>query len=238
MIIYPAIDCIGGQAVRLYKGDYGKVTSYNDDPVSVALGFESCGAKRVHLVDLDGARTGEPVNHALFADIKQKTNLFCEVGGGIRTVERISEYLGVGVDRVIIGTAAIEQRGFVKEAVKAFGCDKIAVGIDIRYGKAATRGWMNTTDTGVFEFFDMMTADGCKTFICTDIAKDGAMQGTNVDLYRELSTRYDVDLIASGGVSSYEDIKRLKALGIHGAIIGKALYTGDIDLKKALEAAK
>ncbi len=238
MIIYPAIDVLGKKAVRLYKGDYNKVTTYNDDPVSVAHRFKAAGADRIHLVDLDGARTGEAVNYEIFAEIKQKTGLFCEVGGGIRTIERIADYLSLGIDRVIIGTAALEKDGFVKEAVGRFGADRIAVGIDIRDGKVAVRGWIETTNTDVFDFFEKMIADGAKTFICTDISKDGAMQGANTGLYRELSERFAVDLIASGGVSTLDDVQKLAKLGIHGAIIGKALYTGDIDLGKAVKAAK
>jgi phosphoribosylformimino-5-aminoimidazole carboxamide ribotide isomerase len=238
MIIYPAIDVLGKKAVRLYKGDYNKVTTYNDDPVSVAHRFKAAGADRIHLVDLDGARTGEAVNYEIFAEIKQKTGLLCEVGGGIRTIERIADYLSLGIDRVIIGTAALEKDGFVKEAVGRFGADRIAVGIDIRDGKVAVRGWIETMNTDVFDFFEKMIADGEKTFICTDISKDGAMQGANTGLYRELSERFAVDLIASGGVSTLDDVQKLAKLGIHGAIIGKALYTGDIDLGKAVKAAK
>ena len=238
MIIYPAIDILDKKAVRLYKGDYSKVTAYNDDPVSVALGFKAAEADHIHLVDLDGARTGEPVNFDVFAEIKRQTGLFCEVGGGIRTAERISGYLSHGIDRVIIGTAAVEEDGFVKEAVGKFGAEHIAVGVDIRDNKVAVRGWAETTETDVFSFFEKMIADGAKTFICTDISKDGAMQGTNIGLYRELSKRFGVDLIASGGVSTLDDVRKLAGLCIHGAIIGKALYTGNIDLGKAVRAAK
>ena len=238
MIIYPAVDVLGRKAVRLYKGDYGKVTEYNNDPVSVALGFSASGADHIHLVDLDGAKTGEAVNREVFSEIKKKTGLFCEVGGGIRTARRIEDYLSLGIDRVIIGTAAIEKDGFVKEAVKTFGKDKIAVGIDIRDNKVAVRGWTVTTETDVFGFFEKMISDGADTFICTDISKDGAMQGANTELYKELSEKFGVKLIASGGVSRMDDVTRLAKLGIHGAIIGKALYTGDIDLREAVEAAK
>ena len=238
MIIYPAIDIIDRKAVRLYKGDYDKVTYFNDDPVSVALDFKNCGASRVHLVDLDGARVGLPTNFDTVKAIKAETGLLCEIGGGVRTLKRIEDYLDLGIDRVIIGTAAVEQNGFVRQAVKEFGADKIAVGIDVRDKKVATRGWTQTTGIDIFDFFDKMIADGATTFFCTDISKDGAMQGTNVELYCDLSGRFDADLIASGGVSSIDDVKRLRELDIHGAIIGKAYYTGAIDLKEAVEVAK
>ena len=237
MLIYPAIDLYGGKAVRLYKGDYAQMTVYNDNPVAVARDFAACGATRIHLVDLEGAKSGLTPNFETVTAIKQATGLFCEIGGGIRTMDTIDKYLSAGIDRVILGTAAVTEPGFVEQAVTKYG-ERIAVGIDIRDGFVAIKGWTVKSEETTMEFCEKMQKLGVKTLICTDISKDGAMQGTNHALYRELSETFQMDIIASGGVSSLEDVRRLAALGIHGAIVGKAYYTGAIDLADAIEVAK
>ena len=237
MLIYPAIDLYGGKAVRLYKGDYAQMTIYNDNPVAVAQDFAAKGAKCIHLVDLEGAKSGTTPNFETVAAIKAETGLLCEIGGGIRSMETIEKYLCACIDRVILGTAAVTEPGFVEEAVAKFG-DKIAVGIDIKDGYVAIKGWTVKSEENAMEFTEKMEKIGVKTMICTDISKDGAMQGTNHELYRELSGKFSMNIIASGGVSSLADVERLAKLGIHGAIVGKAYYTGAIDLAQAIEVAK
>ena len=237
MYIYPAIDLYEAKAVRLYKGDYAQMTVYSEDPVSVARDFVICGATYIHLVDLEGAKSGTTPNFETVCAIKKNTGLFCEIGGGIRSMDTIEKYLSAGIDRVILGTAAVTEPGFVEEAVKRYG-DKIAVGIDIKDGFVAIKGWTEKSQEKAMDFTAKMQALGVKTMICTDISKDGAMQGANHDLYRELSEKFDMQIIASGGVSSMEDVQRLAAMDIHGAIVGKAYYTGAIDLKHAIEVAK
>ena len=237
MLIYPAIDLYGGKAVRLYKGDYAQMTIYNDNPVAVAQDFAAKGAKCIHLVDLEGAKSGTTPNFETVAAIKAETGLLCEIGGGIRSMETIEKYLCAGIDRVILGTAAVTEPGFVEEAVAKFG-DKIAVGIDIKDGYVAIKGWTVKSEENAMEFTEKMEKIGVKTMICTDISKDGAMQGTNHELYRELSEKFSMNIIASGGVSSLADVERLAKLNIHGAIVGKAYYTGAIDLAQAIEVAK
>ncbi len=237
MIIYPAIDLYNKKAVRLFKGDYAQMTVYNDNPVEVALDFKNCGATHIHLVDLEGAKIGTTPNFDVVKNIKETTSLFCEIGGGIRSMDVIDKYVSVGVDRVILGTAAVTNPGFVEEAVKKYK-EKIAVGIDIKDGYVAIKGWTETSDDDAFSFCEKMQKIGVKTIICTDISKDGAMQGTNHELYKELSEKFDIQIIASGGVSSIDDIERLTKLDIHGAIIGKAYYTKAIDLKQAIEVSK
>lgn len=237
MLIYPAIDLYGGKAVRLYKGDYAQMTVYNDDPTAVAKDFAACGATRIHLVDLEGAKEGTTPNFETVKAIKETTGLFCEIGGGIRSMETIEKYLSAGIDRVILGTAAVTEPGFVEATVAKYG-DKIAVGIDIKDGFVAIKGWTVKSEENAFDFCEKMQKLGVKTLICTDISKDGAMQGTNRALYRDLSTRFTMDIIASGGVSSLADVEHLASLQIHGAIVGKAYYTGAIDLKTAIEVAK
>lgn len=237
MLIYPAIDLYGGKAVRLYKGDYAQMTVYNDHPTMVAKDFAACGATHIHLVDLEGAKAGTTPNFDTVKVIKDTTGLFCEIGGGIRSLETIEKYLSAGIDRVILGTAAVTEPGFVEKAVAKYG-DKIAVGIDIKDGYVAIKGWTVKSEENAFDFCEKMQKIGVKTLICTDISKDGAMQGTNHELYRELSQKFQMDIIASGGVSSMEDIEKLRKLDIHGAIVGKAYYTGSLDLKKAIEVAK
>ena len=237
MLIYPAIDLFSGKAVRLFKGDYAQMTVYNENPVEVALDFLKSGATHIHLVDLEGAKTGETPNIDTVMKIKKETGLFCEIGGGIRSLEVIDRYISAGVDRVILGTAAVTNKGFVEEAVAKYG-DKIAVGIDIKNGLVAIKGWTETSDLDAFDFCEKMEKIGVKTVICTDISKDGAMQGTNHELYRELSEKFSLNIIASGGVSSIDDIKKLSALSLYGAIVGKAYYTGAVNLSEAIEVAK
>ena len=237
MIIFPAIDLFEGKAVRLYKGDYGKKTVYSDDPVAVAQDFRRCGATHIHVVDLEGAKMGGTPNFDLICEIKKKTGLFAEVGGGIRDEAAVRKYIDAGIDRVILGTAAVKDKGFVEKIAAGYG-DKTAVGIDLKDGFVAINGWTEKSDKTAFGFCSEMVEIGVKTVICTDISKDGAMKGANADLYKSLSEKFGIDFIASGGVSSLNDVKALKAIGLYGAIIGKAYYTGDIDLKKAIEMAK
>ena len=237
MLIYPAIDLFDGKAVRLYKGDYAQMTVYHDNPVAVAEDFARQGAKNIHLVDLEGAKSGTTPNLDTVCAIKKATGLFCEIGGGIRSMEVIEKYLSAGIDRVILGTAAVTDEAFLKQAVAAYG-EKIAVGIDIKDGYVAIKGWTEKSQEKAMDFCEKMRTLGVKTLICTDISRDGAMQGTNHSLYEELSRKLDLQIIASGGVSSLEDVARLAKMDIHGAIIGKAYYTGAIDLRQAIEVAK
>ena len=237
MNIFPAIDLYGGKAVRLYKGDYAQMTVYNDDPTAVAKDFQAAGANCLHLVDLEGAKTGIPANTATVRALAEAFDGFIELGGGIRSLQTIEAYLEAGVDRVILGTAAVTDPDFLKAALARWG-EKIAVGVDIKDGFVAIKGWTQTSSVTAEDFFSQMEALGVKTIICTDISRDGAMQGTNRQLYQELSRKFAIDLIASGGVSSLEDIAALRKLELYGAIIGKAYYIGAIDLKTAIEVAK
>ena len=237
MIILPAIDLLGRKAVRLLKGDYNQVTVYSDSPLEVAEKFKSLGATHIHMVDLDGAKYGTAPNMDIVAEVAEKTVLFIEIGGGIRSMETVKKYIDAGISRVILGTAAICDEDFLKEAVKAYG-EKIAVGADVKDGKIAVKGWLEQSDVTLDEFFLKMQDLGVKNIICTDISRDGAMRGTNLELYRELSEKYSLDITASGGVSSIEDVKRLREMNLYGAIIGKAYYTGAVDLKEAIEVAR
>ncbi len=237
MNIFPAVDLLGGKAVRLYKGDYQQVTVYNDDPVAVAKAFRDQGAKNIHLVDLEGAKTGGTPHMDVIREIAAQTGLFTEVGGGIRDMQTVDAYLQNGVDRVILGTAAVTDPAFLQAAVEAYG-ERIAVGIDLKDGYVAIKGWTEQSQYTGEAFFEMMEKVGVKTVICTDISKDGAMKGTNRELYQTLSKKFAVDIIASGGVSSIDDIQALKSMGLYGAIIGKAYYIGAIDLKEAIEVAE
>ena len=237
MLIFPAIDLYEKQAVRLFKGDYNRKTVYSDDPVSVAREFKKSGATHIHLVDLEGAKTGETPNFDVVCAIKRETGLFCEIGGGIRSMEVVEKYISAGLDRVILGTAAVTNEGFVQKAVEKYG-EKIAVGIDIKDGFAAIKGWTESSGIDAFEFCERMEKIGVRTLICTDISKDGAMVGTNRALYKKLSEKFSVDIVASGGVSSIDDVKALRKLNIYGAIIGKAYYTKAVDLREAIEVAK
>lgn len=233
MLIFPAIDLYGGQAVRLYQGDYDQMTIYDPEPLHTVEKFEAAGASHLHLVDLEGAKTGQTTNLPTIEKITARTGLFVEVGGGIRNMDTVRRYLDAGVSRVILGTAAVTDPDFTARAVAEYG-DKIAVGADLKDGKVAIKGWLETSQDGWQTFFDRMQQLGVKTIICTDISRDGAMRGTNRELYRTLAVRYPMDIIASGGVSSLEDIQALKAAGVAGAIIGKAYYTGAIDLAQAI----
>ena len=237
MHIFPAIDLFDGKAVRLLKGDYEKMTVYSDNPAEFALDFEKQGAKFIHIVDLEGAKDGTTPNLEVIRSIVNTTNLFTEVGGGIRSMEVIEKYITAGVQRVILGTAAVNDEEFLKNAVAKYG-DKVAVGVDIKDGYVAIKGWTEKSEYNCFDFCEKMQKIGVKTLICTDISKDGAMQGTNHELYKELSQRFDMQITASGGVSSMDDVKKLAKLGIYGAIIGKAYYTNAISLKEAIEVAK
>ena len=233
MIIYPAIDLFEGKAVRLFKGDYNQMTVYSHDPVAVARDFRAAGATRIHLVDLEGAKSGETPNFEVVRSIKAETGLFCEIGGGIRSMDVVARYLDAGIDRVILGTAAVTDPAFLTEAVAKYG-EKIAVGIDIRDGYVAIKGWTEKSEYTCFDFCEKMQKLGVSTIICTDISKDGAMAGTNHELYQQLHEKFDINVIASGGVSSLDDVRRLSSLGVYGAIVGKAYYTGAIVIKDAV----
>ncbi|MBR6769445.1 MAG: 1-(5-phosphoribosyl)-5-[Clostridia bacterium] len=237
MLIFPAIDLFEKKAVRLYKGDYAQMTVYSDNPLAVAKDFEKAGATCLHLVDLEGAKSGETPNLDVIASIVKNTQLFTEVGGGIRNMETVHAYLDAGVNRVILGTAAVKDPAFLQEALSTFG-EKVAVGIDLRDGKIAIKGWTETAEVDTEDFLLSLQNMGLKTVICTDIAKDGAMQGANHALYKMLSERFSLQIVASGGVSSLDDVKRLSAMNLYGAIIGKAYYTGAIDLAEAIEVTK
>ncbi len=237
MILFPAIDLFEGKAVRLFKGDYAQMTVYSDHPEEIAADFAACGAMHIHLVDLEGARSGETPNLETVLKIRESTGLFCEIGGGIRSMEVVERYLSAGLDRVILGTAAIEDEAFLRRAVEKYG-EKIATGADIRDGYVSVKGWTQQSGVTLEAFFEKMESIGVSTVICTDISRDGAMRGTNREMYRKLSGRFGVQITASGGVSSLEDVKSLRDMNLYGAIIGKAYYTGDIDLKKAVEVAR
>ena len=235
MLLFPAIDLVGGKAVRLYKGDYGQMTVYSDRPAEIALDFCGCGAKNIHIVDLEGARDGGVPNLDTVMDIKRESGLFCEIGGGVRSMQVVEKYLNAGVDRVILGTAALRDESFLCEAVREFG-GRIAVGADLKDGYVAVKGWLEQSGVTADEFFARMQSVGVHTIICTDISRDGAMMGTNRELYRTLSAKYDMDITASGGVSSMDDVLALRDMGLYAAIIGKAYYTGAIDLREAVKA--
>ena len=237
MKLYPAIDLYEGKACRLLKGEYQQLTVYNENPVAVAADFQNAGAECIHLVDLEGAKFGTTSNLPVIAKLVQATNLFVEVGGGIRTMQTVDAYLSLGVNRVILGTAAVTDRAFLEAALAKYG-EKIAVGVDLKDGYVAIKGWTEKSQWTADAFFSDLEKLGVSTVICTDISRDGAMQGTNRELYAELSKKYKIQLIASGGVSSMDDVKALSAMNLHGAIIGKAYYTGAIDLKEALEVCR
>ena len=237
MIIYPAIDLYEKKAVRLYQGDYANMTVYSEHPLSVAEDFVRQGATHVHLVDLEGAKTGQTPNLPVVEEIARQTGLFVEVGGGIRSMETVKTYLSAGVSRVILGTAALQDRAFLAEAVAAYG-GKIAVGADVRDGCIAVKGWLETSACSLEDFLSQMQAVGVRTVVCTDISRDGAMRGANLALYRRLSAQFRMDIIASGGVSTLDDVRELQRMGLAGAIIGKAYYTGAIALNQAIEVAK
>lgn len=237
MILLPAIDLIGGCAVRLQKGDYNKKTVYSEHPAAVAQEFAAAGATHLHLVDLDGAKSGNTDNFDTVKDIINESGLIAEIGGGIRRADTIEKYLNAGVKRVILGTAAVTDEDFLRQALSQYG-DQIAVGVDIKDGMVAIRGWTEVSAYTCAQFFEKMQALGVKNIICTDISKDGMLGGTNLPLYRDLAGAFSVDITASGGVSSLEDIVALKQIGLYGAILGKALYTGALSLPQALAAER
>ena len=237
MLIFPAIDLYEGRAVRLYKGDYAKMTVYSEDPVAVARDFAAQGVRQMHTVDLEGARDGGTPNLGIIERIAKETGLFVECGGGLRDMAAIDRAFAAGVGRVILGTAAVSDERLLAESVQKYG-EKIAVGADLRDGRVAIRGWREDSGLTAEDFLRKVEALGVRTVICTDISRDGAMRGANAELYERLQREFGLDLIASGGVSSLEDVARLRALGLYGAIIGKAYYTGDISLREAVEAAR
>ena len=236
MIIFPAIDLFDKKAVRLYKGDYQNMTVYSENPIEIAHDFENSGATHIHMVDLQGAKDGTTPNIDIVKQVATETNLFVEIGGGIRTMETVEKYLSAGVGRVILGTAAVTDGEFLKAAVSKYG-DKIAVGADVKDGYIAIKGWVEKSKITLEDFLSDMQNIGVKYVICTDISKDGAMRGTNLELYKQLSQKYLMNITASGGVSSLDDVKQLRKMDVYGAIIGKAYYIEAIDLKDALEAA-
>lgn len=223
--------------MRLSKGDYGTAKEYSDHPVSVARSFLSAGAECVHIVDLDGARDGCAANAELIGEIVKSTSMFAEVGGGVRSIERIEKYLNCGVGRVILGTAAVKDPDLVKEAVRLFG-DRIAVGVDVKDGFVAVSGWLEKAAERGVEFVKKMRDFGVKTVIYTDVSRDGMLAGTNMDAYRELSEIIGIDVVASGGITTTDEIRELSEMNVSGAILGKALYEGRLDLSEALKAAK
>lgn len=237
MLLFPAIDLYDHKVVRLLKGDYQKMTVYSEDPVATARGIEADGGRWLHLVDLEGAKDGTTPNFDVVAAICQETKLQVEIGGGIRSLEMIERYLNAGVARVILGTKAVTDENFLRDAVRRWG-DRIAVGVDAKDGRVAVKGWVEVLDVDMFDFLWKLRSIGVKTAIVTDISKDGAMKGTNLPLYERLSRLDGIDITASGGVSTLEDIRALRDMGLYGAILGKAMYNGAIDLKDALAVAR
>lgn len=237
MLILPAIDLYDKKAVRLYKGDYKQMTVYSDNPLEIARDFEEKGASFIHLVDLEGAKNGTTPNIDVVRKIADYTSLDIEIGGGIRDEETVKKYLDIGVTRVILGTAAVTDDEFLRSVVSKYK-EAIAVGVDLKDGYVAIKGWTEKSQKTADEFFSHLSDIGVKTVICTDISKDGAMEGTNRELYKELSKKYDMDIVASGGVSSIDDIRALREMNLYGAILGKAYYIGAVDLKTAVEVAK
>lgn len=237
MRIFPAIDLRNSKVVRLFQGDYDKMTVYSENPLEIAHGFAKTGARDLHVVDLDGALEGEPVNLNVVKELVENSGLDVQIGGGIRTQKRIEDYLNIGVKRVILGTVAVENFDFTAKMTEYYK-EKIAVGVDTKDGFVATRGWKNITDVEGVEFSRKLCDIGVKTIICTDISRDGAQTGTNLQLYRQLSQISGLNIVASGGVGSIDELEVLNDMGVWGAIIGKALYTGDIDLASAVSVMK
>lgn len=237
MKIFPAIDLYEKKAVRLYKGNYAEMTVYSENPIEIALDFKRSGAEYIHVVDLEGAKDGTTPNIEVVRKIANESGLFVEIGGGIRTMEVLDRYFSSGVSRAILGTAAVTDEDFLREAVLKYG-EKIAVGADVKDGYVAIKGWIEKSEYTLDEFFRKMVELGVKTIICTDISKDGAMRGTNLEMYRELSRKYSIDITASGGVSTLDDIRELAKMKMYGAIIGKAYYTGAINISDAVKVAE
>jgi len=238
MIVLPAIDLYEGKAVRLYKGDYAQMTVYSEDPPALAREFEAAGAEYLHMVDLAGARDGDTPDYSTVAAVAKETKLKIEIGGGIRTMDRAERYLSAGVERVILGTAAVTDWGFFLAAARAFP-GRVAAGVDVRDGFAAIRGWREQSAVTLDQLCDRLGEAGVRALICTDISRDGAMGGANRELYRELTRKYpELDIVASGGVSTLKDVRTLRDMGLWGAIVGKAYYVGALDLREAMEAAR
>ncbi len=233
MRIFPAIDLRGGKVVRLTEGDYGQMKTYGDSPVDTAKMFESMGAKHLHVVDLGAAKDGGDENTEIICEIASKTGLFIETGGGIRSEDKIKKYIDAGIDRLILGTVAINNFDFLCDMVNKYG-EHIAVGVDAKDSKVAVNGWLEVTQVDSFEFCKKLRDNGVSTVIYTDISKDGKLSGTNVDAYKKLKKIADLNVIASGGISSMDDIKALYEFDCYGAIIGKAIYENRIDLKEVL----
>ena len=237
MKIFPAIDLYDKKAVRLFKGDYNEMTVYSENPPEIAKDFARSGAEYIHVVDLEGAKDGTTPNIDVVERIVKESGLFVEIGGGIRSLDVLEKYFACGVSRAILGTSAVTDEKFLSEAVSLYG-EKIAVGADVKDGYIAIKGWVEKSQYTLDNFFEKMQSLGVKTVICTDISKDGAMRGTNLEMYRALSRKYSVDIVASGGVSTLSDVLELAKMNIYGAIIGKAYYTGAIKLDEAIEVAK
>ena len=240
MIILPAIDIQDGDVVRLFKGDYSTAEKVADDFLDTAKSFEAAGAEWIHMVDLDGAKEGRPVNTKIYTDVAEFTNLKVELGGGIRNIETIHAYLEMGISRVILGSAALKDPELVKNAVKVFGSEKIAVGIDAKNGLVATEGWLETSDVNYIDLANKMISFGVKYFIFTDISRDGTLSGVNAEQLKALAegTRGECNILASGGVHTIEDIRICREMGLYGTICGKSIYSGSLDLKQAIELAK
>lgn len=236
MIVLPAMDLYKRQVVRLERGDYKKMTVYHDNPLEKAQEIKNLGAEWLHVVDLAAADSGDATDTELLQSICRETGLRVEIGGGIRSMEQLEKCCAAGVERVILGTMAVTDQGFLREAYTEYG-KKVAVGVDILDQKIAIRGWKEYADEPVEHFFDTLCRMGIQTVICTDISRDGMMGGANTELYRRLSEAFPLQLIASGGVSSLEDLHRLKGLGLYGAILGKAMYQGAVRLEEALQLA-
>lgn len=239
MIIFPAIDIIGGQCVRLVKGDYATASKVAEDPLETARKFEAAGAEWIHMVDLDGAKAGYPVNTEIYKNIAQNTNLKVEVGGGIRTLETVQAYLGLGIARVILGSVALKNPQLVADAVAKFGADKIVVGIDAKNEMVAAEGWLETSKVHYIDLAKEMIKAGVRTFIFTDISKDGTLSGVNAEQLKKLAdaTAGQCNIVASGGVHTIEDIRICRDLGLYGTIAGKSLYQGTLDLAEAIREA-
>ena len=238
MIILPAIDIRGGQCVRLYKGDFATAEKVAEDPIATAQSFAEAGAAWLHTVDLDGAVEGRPVNKAVFEQIVRRTPLKVEVGGGIRNMDTIAAYLDAGVSRVILGSAALNDPALVAEAIELYGSDAIAVGIDARDGMVQAQGWLTASTVHYIDLARAMTEIGVETIIFTDISRDGTLAGPNLEQLTALQAAVGGQIVASGGIRDLEDIKALRAAGLYGAICGKSLYKGTLDLAQAIQAAR
>jgi len=237
MYILPATDLYDGKVVRLYKGDYNQMTVYSDKPLQIARKFADCGAEFLHVVDLEGARDGTTPNRRVVEKLVEKSGMSIEIGGGVRTEDTVRTYIDMGVERVILGTSAVTDPVFLEKMVDRYG-DRIAVGVDLAGGYVAIKGWTEQSEVSADAFFSRLQIMGVRTVICTDISKDGTLSGTNLQLYKTLSETYDMQLIASGGITTLEDVIALREMDLYGAILGKALYTGDLDLRDAVKLAR